>query len=124
MAQGARGGVYHGWKFDVEGICLDMLNEPPGSDYKDKVRTNAYPTYEAGGVVWAYLGPAGKRPAPPLFEWTEVPESHRLISKNIQECNWLQGLEGGIDTAPCSHPAPHHFSYNHAAWNSVELEPG
>jgi len=91
--------VYHGWKFDVEGACLDMMNEPPGSDYKDKVRTNAYPTYEAGGVVWAYMGPADKTPAPPLFEWTQAPESHRLISKNIQECNWLQGLEGGIDTA-------------------------
>lgn len=91
--------VYHGWKFDVNGSCLDMMNEPPGSDFKDKIRTTAYPTYEVGGLVWAYMGPADKKPAPPLFEWTQVPETHRQLSKNIQECNWLQSFEGGIDTA-------------------------
>jgi phthalate 4,5-dioxygenase oxygenase subunit len=91
--------VYHGWKFDVKGNCLDMMNEPPDSDFKDKVRTTAYPTVEEGGVVWAYLGPPDKRPALPKFEWTQVPKTHRHVSKNMQECNWLQGLEGGIDTA-------------------------
>jgi len=91
--------VYHGWKFDVAGFCLDMMNEPAGSDYKDKIRTTAYPTYEAGGLVWAYMGSAEKKPALPLFEWTQVPETHRQLSKNIQECNWLQSFEGGIDTA-------------------------
>jgi phthalate 4,5-dioxygenase oxygenase subunit len=91
--------VYHGWKFDVAGRCLDMMNEPPDSDLKDKVRIKAYPTLEQGGVVWAYLGPAGKQPPPPNFEWTQVSQTHRHVSKNIQECNWLQGLEGGIDTA-------------------------
>jgi phthalate 4,5-dioxygenase oxygenase subunit len=91
--------VYHGWKFDVEGNCLDMMNEPPDSDFKYKVRTTAYPTVEEGGVIWAYLGPPDKRPALPKFEWTQVPQTHRHVSKNMQECNWLQGLEGGIDTA-------------------------
>jgi phenylpropionate dioxygenase-like ring-hydroxylating dioxygenase large terminal subunit len=91
--------VYHGWKFDVQGRCLDMMNEPAESDYKDKVRQAAYPTLEQGGVIWAYLGPAGKEPAPPSFEWTQAPESHRRVSKVWQECNWLQALEGGIDTA-------------------------
>jgi phthalate 4,5-dioxygenase len=92
--------VYHGWKFDVEGNCLDMMNEPRDSDFKYKVRTTtAYPTVEEGGVVWAYLGPPDKRPALPRFEWTQVPKTHRHVSKNMQECNWLQGLEGGIDTA-------------------------
>lgn len=91
--------VYHGWKFDVHGTCLDMMNEPAGSDYKDKVRTKSYPTCEVGGLVWAYMGPADKQPPLPLFEWTQVPDSHRQLSKNIQECNWLQALEGGIDTA-------------------------
>ena len=91
--------VYHGWKFDVTGQCLDMMNEPPDSDYKDKVRIKSYPTLEQGGVVWAYLGPEERRPAPPNFEWTRVPQGCRHVSKNRQECNWLQGLEGGIDTA-------------------------
>ncbi len=91
--------VYHGWKFDVAGSCLDMMNEPPDSDFKDKVRIKSYPTVEQGGVVWAYLGEEGKQPPPPNFEWTQLPETHRHVSKNMQECNWLQGLEGGIDTA-------------------------
>ena len=91
--------VYHGWKFDADGNCLDMMNEPEGSDYHTKVRAVSYPAVEMGGVVWAYLGPAERRPPLPRFEWTQVPDSHRLITKNRQECNWLQGLEGGIDTA-------------------------
>ncbi len=92
--------VYHGWKFDVDGNCLDMMNEPPDSDFYTKVRITAYPTLEQGGVIWAYLGePGSQPPPPPNFEWTQVPETHRHISKNWQVCNWLQSLEGGIDTA-------------------------
>jgi phenylpropionate dioxygenase-like ring-hydroxylating dioxygenase large terminal subunit len=90
--------VYHGWKFDCEGACVDMPSEPAESNFKDKVRIPAYPTHEVGGVVWAYMGPAEKRPAPPLFEWTQVPATHRSMSKVIQESNWLQALEGGIDS--------------------------
>jgi len=90
--------VFHGWKFDVEGRCLDMMNEPPDSDFKDKMSIKSYPTVEAVGVVWAYLGPDGRMPPPPNFEWTRVPATHCHVSKNRQECNWLQGLEG-IDTA-------------------------
>ena len=92
--------VYHGWKFDVDGNCLDMMNEPPDSDYHTKVRIGAYPTLEQGGLVWAYLGePGSAPPPPPNFEWTQVPATHRHVSKNWQVCNWLQSLEGGIDTA-------------------------
>ena len=90
--------VYHGWKFDITGACVDMPSEPAASNFADKVRIPAYPTYEAGGVIWAYLGPAEKRPAPPLFEWTQVPAEQRALSKVWQECNWLQAMEGGIDT--------------------------
>ena len=91
--------VYHGWKFDTAGNCLDMMNEPPGSDYHTKIKTTSYPVVEMGDLIWAYLGPAEKQPPHPKFEWTQVPESHRLVTKVWQECNWLQGLEGGIDTA-------------------------
>ncbi len=91
--------VYHGWKFDVAGNCLDMMNEPPGSDYHTKIKTVSYPVVEMGDVIWAYLGPEDKKPPLPKFEWTQVPDSHRLVTKNWQECNWLQALEGGIDTA-------------------------
>ena len=91
--------VYHGWKFDTAGNCLDMMNEPPGSDYHTKIKATSYPVVEMGDVVWAYLGPEHKRPPEPKFEWTQVSPDHRLVTKNWQECNWLQALEGGIDTA-------------------------
>jgi phthalate 4,5-dioxygenase oxygenase subunit len=90
--------VYHGWKFDVNGACVDMPNEPEQYDFKHKVKMVAYPTLELGGVIWAYMGPADKRPADPNFEFTQQPDSHRGSSKVIEECNWLQSLEGGIDS--------------------------
>ena len=49
--------VYHGWKFDADGKCVDLPSEPEDSTLKDKVRLLAYPTAEKGGIVWAYLGP-------------------------------------------------------------------
>ena len=91
--------VYHGWKFDVDGRCVDMMNEPEELSFADKIRTTAYPTVEVGGVIWAYLGPEERRPPLPKFAWTQAPPTHRHVSKVIQESNWLQGLEGGIDTS-------------------------
>lgn len=90
--------VYHGWKFDVGGVCVDMPSEPDESNFKDKIRITAYPTTEQGNIVWVYMGPKEHMPPPPNFELTQVPDSHRGVSKVIQECNWLQGLEGGIDS--------------------------
>jgi phthalate 4,5-dioxygenase len=97
--------VYHGWKFDAEGRCVDMMNEPDGESFRQKIFTTAYPTLEVGGVIWAYLGPPERRPVPPAFAWTRIPATHRQVSKVVQETNWLQGLEGGIDTshAPILH---------------------
>jgi phthalate 4,5-dioxygenase len=91
--------VYHGWKFDVDGRCVDMMNEPEEVGFAHKIRTTAYPTTEAGGVIWAYMGPPEHLPALPHFAWTQAPASHRHVSKVVQECNWLQGVEGGIDTS-------------------------
>ena len=95
--------VYHGWKFDVEGNCVDQMNEP--RQFADKVKLTAYPALDLGEVIWAYMGPVGKIPAPPKFELTQVPETHRYMTKVWQECNWLQALEGGIDSshAPILH---------------------
>jgi phthalate 4,5-dioxygenase oxygenase subunit len=97
--------VYHGWKFDVAGNCVDQMNEPPENQFKHKVRLTAYPTCELGGVVWAYMGPAEKIPPLPKFAWTQAPPTHRHVSKLIQQSNWLQGVEGGLDTshAPILH---------------------
>ena len=54
--------VYHGWKFDVDGTCVDMPNEPAESDFKHKVSAVTYPTIERSGVIWTYMGPPNKQP--------------------------------------------------------------
>ncbi len=90
--------VYHGWKFDVEGNCVDQPSEPAESNFRHKVHIRSYPTVDMGGVIWTYMGPPEKKPPVPEFEWAQVPETHRGVSKVWQECNWLQTLEGGIDT--------------------------
>jgi len=97
--------VYHGWKFDVGGRCVDMMNEPEHLHCKEKISVTSYPTVESGGVIWAYLGPPELRPPLPTFAWAQAPATHRHVSKVIQETNWLQGLEGGVDTshAPILH---------------------
>ena len=97
--------VYHGWKFDVDGKCVDMPSEPEGSPLAARVKLKAYPTVELGDIIWAYLGPAESRPPAPNYEWLRAPATHRHVSKTLEHCNYLQGLEGGLDTA--------HVSYLH-----------
>src|SRR5262249_38961506 len=75
--------VYHGWKFDVYGNCVDMPTEPPTSNFKEKVKIKSYPTAECGGCIWVYMGPTDKQPALPHFEWASVPGPHRLLSRWI-----------------------------------------
>jgi phenylpropionate dioxygenase-like ring-hydroxylating dioxygenase large terminal subunit len=94
--------VYHGWKFDVDGRCVDMPNEPADSVFKDKVQLLSYPTIELGGVIWAYLGPTELKPEPPGMEWLRAPETHRYVSKTVEFANYVQAIEGGIDTSHSS----------------------
>ena len=68
--------VYHGWKFDVTGGCVDMPSEPAESTFKDKVRARAYPCHEVNGVIWAYMGPRETPPSFPPFEITTLPADH------------------------------------------------
>src|SRR6476646_3729383 len=92
--------VYHGWKFDVSGRCVDMPNEPPESNFKDKVRATAYPCRERNGVVWAYMGEEANLPELPQLEANLVsPERFELnVTTTLRECNYMQALEGDIDT--------------------------
>ncbi len=89
--------VYHGWKYDVTGACVDVPNSPEGDTYKDKVRIRAYPCEDKGDLIWAYMGPAEKKPPFPEFEWTKLPKSHRYVTKFIEQCNYLQAMEGDYD---------------------------
>jgi phthalate 4,5-dioxygenase oxygenase subunit len=94
--------VYHGWKFNVAGHCVDMPSEPAESSFKDRVTIDAYPTWEGAGMVWTYMGPAELMPPPPDYELTRAPGTHRFVSKTLEACNWLQALEGGLDTSHSS----------------------
>jgi phthalate 4,5-dioxygenase oxygenase subunit len=93
--------VYHGWKFDATGQCIDMPNEPAESDFKSKVKAVAYPTRERGGIVWVYMGARSADSLPPLpdLEGNMLPADQGGIGIFQRECNWMQALEGDIDTA-------------------------
>jgi len=98
--------VYHGWKFDTNGDCVDMPSEPAESNFKDKVKITAYPARDWGGFIWAYMGPVEHQPDLPEVGWAMVPDSHRKVSRRLQENNYVQGIEGGIDSS--------HVSFLHA----------
>ena len=108
--------VYHGWKYDVTGQCVDMMNEPDEYSFKGKVRAHSYGVSEQGGVIWVYLGDPDRKPPEPKFDWTQVPDNHRTVTKVVEECNWLQALEGGIDTS--------HAQILHRALKSDASQPG
>ena len=94
--------VYHGWKYDVTGRCVDMPNEPEESNFNEKIRHTAYPCVERNGAIWAYLGPRKEPPPLPDLEWTKVPDGHYALGKTFRECNWMQALEGDVDNAHVS----------------------
>ncbi len=90
---------YHGWKYDWTGQCVDIPSEPAHSDFCRKVKLNSYSLVKRGDVLWTYMGPPEHEPPHPEWEFCTVPTSHSYTSKRLQECNWLQGLEGGIDSS-------------------------
>jgi phthalate 4,5-dioxygenase oxygenase subunit len=91
--------AYHGWKFDVAGNCIDLPNAPKGEIIKANMRTVSYPTVERSGLVWCYMGPAELIPTFPEAELFDLPESHRYIEKIVVPCNWVQSMEGDIDSS-------------------------
>jgi phthalate 4,5-dioxygenase len=101
--------IYHGWKYDIEGNVLATPAEPAGSTLRNKVHHTAYPCKEAAGVVFAYMGPKDCIPLFPEYEWTKVPRDHLYVTKSLQDCNYLQGLEGECDSS--------HLSFLHRAFS-------
>lgn len=88
--------VYHGWKFDVQGRCVDIPNAPEGVTYKDKVRIKSYAVIERAGLIWVYMGPPDKQPPFYRFEWLDTPDSHRFIQKLIVNCHLVSSDEAII----------------------------
>jgi phenylpropionate dioxygenase-like ring-hydroxylating dioxygenase large terminal subunit len=97
--------LYHGWKYDVTGRCVDMPSVPPGQDFKHKVRAKAYRTQERAGLVWVYMGQRAEPPALPALQILDAPDSEINVGMIQRDCNYLQAIEGEIDTA--------HFGYLH-----------
>ena len=93
---------YHGWKYDVTGQCVDLPSEAAESGMRERIKLKSYPCVELGGVIWTYMGPAAEKPPLPNFEWATLPPSHRVITKRWQESNYLQALEGGMDSSHVS----------------------
>jgi nitrite reductase/ring-hydroxylating ferredoxin subunit len=92
--------VYHGWKFDVTGACVDMPSEPAESNFKNKVKVRAYPCRDVNHMIWVYMGPREVPPPFPQFEINTLPPEN-VAPPNImmEEANWMQNLEGDLDTA-------------------------
>ena len=93
---------YHGWKYDLTGQCIEVPSEPEQTAFARKVKLKSYPLVERGGVLWTYMGPPEQQPPLPEWEFAIVPPAQRYVSKRFQECNWLQAMEGGIDSSHVS----------------------
>ena len=105
--------AYHGWKFDSAGRCIDMPNEPADCRFADKIRTISYPCRERNGIIWAYLGPRAELPPLPDFEWNTQPDNIPFFWRNLRYCNWLQALEGDIDSS--------HINWLHATFDAEDV---
>lgn len=102
--------LYHGWKFDIEGQCVDVPNEPAGSKFHEKIRTTAYPCVEQNGIIWTYMGPRRDHPPPlPQLGWALVAPKQRGALRYQRDCNWLQAMEGDFDSS--------HLSFLHLAFD-------
>ncbi|ODV41233.1 hypothetical protein AWV79_26755 [Cupriavidus sp. UYMMa02A] len=102
--------VYHGWKIQHGGQVCEMPGEPKESRMCGRVKNTSYPCVESGGLLWAYLG-SGEPPALPHFPWMDLPAAHYIVRKTIYNVNFVQSLEGSIDSA--------HSDFLHSAETSA-----
>lgn len=93
---------YHGWKYDYTGQCIEVPSEPDESGFCEKVKLQAYPLIKIGDILWTHMGDKEDRPPKPTWEFATVPAEQTFTSKRWQECNWLQAMEGGIDSSHVS----------------------
>ena len=100
---------YHGWLYAPDGKCLEIPAERPESDFKDRIRANAYDVAELGGFVFVYIGP---KPAPalPKYDVLVREDGKRVVGCDEDYRNGLQKAENGADRPhlpfmPASDPA-------------------
>jgi phenylpropionate dioxygenase-like ring-hydroxylating dioxygenase large terminal subunit len=102
VEQGGIRCAYHGWKYETSGQCVEVPSEPENSNFCSKIKLTAYPLVKVGDILWTYLGDPEQQPDLPEFEFVHVPSDQTFTSKRWQESNWLQALEGGIDSSHVS----------------------
>lgn len=105
---------YHGWLFDDKGACLEMPNEPEDTTFHKRIRAQAYPVQELGGLLFAYLGP---EPAPLLPRWDVLTWTEGVVKQigfAVLPCNWLQIMENSAD--------PVHGEWLHGKFFEHQLE--
>ena len=112
---------FHGWKFRIDGQCLDTPAEPAGSKLCERVKHRSYPVIEKSGVLFAWFGDEGSQPPPfPNFDCFAAPSSHTFAFKGLWQCNWLQAFEVGIDPA---HPSFLHRFLSDEALDAIGDNP-
>ena len=97
--------VYHGWKFDVDGNCVDIPGIQIHEESKLKVKAKAYPIRERNGVIWVYMGKRETPPELPMLEVCTLPSEDVEVIFIQRNSNWMQNFEGEIDTG--------HFNFLH-----------
>ncbi len=99
--------VYHGWKFDRAGQCVEQPAEEEG--FARKVKIRSVPAREYVGLVFAYFGDG----EPPAFPPWPVRESEGIFDVwNVEHlpCNYLQSYENSMDEV--------HVAFTHAPGGS------
>lgn len=110
--------IYHGWKIDVEGHVLETPCEAPNSRFKDSFVHTAYEVRENADLIWVYMGPKDTIPPLPEFNWQLVPPSHRSIGKIWESCNFIQAMEGLMDTY---HSQLLHSGFEVLGWSKEKI---
>ena len=105
--------LYHGWKFAADGSLLDTPNHPD-PNFRAHFKATTYPIREAGGLIWGYFGPKEKEPPFPHFAFMDAPADQRYLARIDVACNYLQLLEGGMDS---SHVGILHADFARPGWN-------
>jgi phenylpropionate dioxygenase-like ring-hydroxylating dioxygenase large terminal subunit len=93
--------IYHGWKFDRDGNVLETPNVADPR-FKERFRAKTYPVREAAGLIWVYMGPQAQEPAFPTYAFLDVPPSNLLPAMAIVPCNFVQVMEGLVDSSHLS----------------------
>jgi nitrite reductase/ring-hydroxylating ferredoxin subunit len=116
---------YHGWKFDVQGNCVEQACEPALGRRRDAARQPWYPVEERYGLVFVYMGPPDKKPALPRFDslepleegeeyYASIPAPGMEVTGLLQDCNWLQVFENAAD--------PVHAMWLHSNHSGIQFD--